>query len=76
MTLLSIKKDEAIRIWRLLEEINDLFHQPAKTSDVEYVRAFATKNYPEIHEIYYNIIWNWFPAEVKKEILGDDYREE
>lgn len=76
MEFLSIKTDEAIRVWRLMEEINDLFHQPEKTRDIEYVERFKDKNYREIHDVYYKLLWNWFPVEVKKEILGDDYRDE
>ena len=54
---IEIDLDEARRAFRLLGKIQDLFHQPTKVSDPEIVAKFATDNYPEIKELYYNVVW-------------------
>ena len=67
----KITDKDIIRLFRLLEELNDLFHQPLKYEDIEYVKNFADKFYPEIKEFYYDIVWNWLPDYEKKEIESE-----
>ncbi len=67
---LKISATEAHRVFKLLEEVNDLFHQPMKYTDKQIVENFAHENYKEIKELYYDVVWNWFPEEIKSEILN------
>jgi hypothetical protein len=68
---IEIELDEALRVFRLLEEVNDFFHQPMKYEDKDYSSMFAGKNYPEIHKLYYDIIWEWFPGDIKEQMRED-----
>jgi len=43
-------------------------HQPMHYKDPEYVEAFAINNYPELKDLYYDIVWNWLPEEVRRDI--------
>ena len=59
------------RIFLLLEEINDLFHQPAKYSDLDEVKKFADKNYNEIKELYYHEVWNTLHKKEQNKVMHD-----
>jgi len=59
---------EIRRVFDLLEKINGLFHQPLKYKDTDLVEAFAKKNYPEIKNLYYHVIWDLLPDDVKEDI--------
>ena len=65
---IEIDLDEARRVFDLLEKMNSLFHQPMKYKDAKAVDAFAEGNYDEIKELYYNVVWEWLPDDVKVEI--------
>lgn len=64
----KIETDEIIRVYRLLEALNDFFHQPLNFENKETVMRFAQKNYPEIRELYYDTIWEWLPEDVRNKI--------
>lgn len=64
----SIDVTEIVRVFRLLEEMNDLFHQPAKYGDPAVVKEFANEHYPEIKDLYYEVVWNWLPANLQNKI--------
>ena len=66
----KVKTDEIIRVYRLLEALNDFFHQPLNFEDKETVMRFAQKNYPEIRELYYDTIWEWLPEDVRDKITN------
>ena len=68
---IEIELEEAKRVFRLLEEFNELLHQPLNYEDTKYVTAFAASNSPESKELYYNAAWNWLPQETKREIAGE-----
>ena len=51
---IKVETDEVIRVYRLLEALNDFFHQPLNFEDKNIVMSFARKNYPEIRELYYD----------------------
>jgi hypothetical protein len=70
MQKLTIDLDEAIRVFRLLEKANQLFHQPMAYKDVETVAKFSDENYQEIKALYYNVVWDWLPEEVQASISG------
>ncbi len=64
----EIELDEARRVLDLLEKVNDLFHQPMKFKDAVQVEAFANENYQEIRLLYYDVVWDWMPEDVKEDI--------
>ena len=68
---LEIKTDEVVRLYKLLEEMNDLFHQPMKYKNSDVVERFSDENYAEIKDLYYNVVWNWLPLEVKDKIENE-----
>ena len=49
----------------VLKKIQQFLHQPMHFADIG---TFADENYKEVHEIYYNVLWNWLPEETQKEI--------
>ncbi|RLC18188.1 MAG: hypothetical protein DRI57_08785 [Deltaproteobacteria bacterium] len=66
----KVKTNEIIRVYRLLEALNDFFHQPLNFEDKETVMRFAQKNYPEIRELYYDTIWEWLPENIRDKIIN------
>ncbi len=61
------------RLFLLLENMNCFFHQPMNFENPKRVQEFALKNYPELHKLYYNVVWEWLPKEIQKEIEnGED----
>jgi ethanolamine utilization cobalamin adenosyltransferase len=56
MKKIQVPLDELLNIYDLLEELNELFHQPLNYEDQEHVCKFADKNYQRIHELYYNTV--------------------
>ena len=67
----QIDLEEVKRVFRLIEEVHDLMHQPLKSRDVEQVEAFVDSHYPEIKDLYYKVVWNWLPQEVQREITEE-----
>lgn len=65
---IEIDLKDILRIYKLLEEINDFFHQPMNFKDVD---KFAQENYKEISAIYYDVIWNWLPEDIKEDITDE-----
>jgi len=68
MSKIEIELEDLKRVFFLLEDINHLFHQPMYFNDSDMVEAFADRNFDEIGELYYKVIWNLLPAEVQEEI--------
>lgn len=64
----EVPLDDLLRIFRLLELTNALFHQPLRYRDEEQVERFASENYKEIHSLYYDVVWKWLPEDVQQEI--------
>jgi hypothetical protein len=65
---IEITLDEAKRVFRFLEKVQHLLHQPLYYRDPKMVEQFANDNYPEAKDLYYKIIWSWLPEDVRKEI--------
>ncbi len=61
---IAVDTDEVKRVFLLMEKVNEFFHQPENFEDVG---EFANSNYKEIREVYYEIIWNWLPEDLKRE---------
>jgi len=68
---LDVPLDEVKRVFDLLDKVNSLFHQPMRYEDPDMVKAFADSNYKEIHELFYNVVWDWLPESVKVEIVDN-----
>ncbi|GGQ02505.1 hypothetical protein [Shewanella ulleungensis] len=68
---ISFSVDEVLRVFRFLENSNELFHQPMRYEDKDIVQKFAKDNYPEIRELYYRTIWNKLPKYIQDEITGE-----
>lgn len=64
---IEVSTEEVKKVYLLLEDLNDFFHQKENYSDIE---KFADQNYKRIHECYYEVIWNWLPKDVKEDILS------
>ncbi len=61
---------DARRVYELMEEINDFFHQPMNFESADKARAFAHSHYPEIRELYYHVVYDWLPRNVQEEFLN------
>ena len=61
----EVNVDEVKKVYLLLEDLNDFFHQREQYSGVE---EFADQNYERIHDCYYKIVWNWLPEDEKEKI--------
>jgi hypothetical protein len=65
---IHVPLDEAVRVFRFLEKIHELMHQPLAYQSAHQVEAFVEANYPEARELYYWVVWNWLPAQVQSDI--------
>jgi len=65
MNKIEIETEEAKEVFELLEELNDLFHQPISYENHEAVKTFAEKHYAKIHKLYYDTVWSWLPADIQ-----------
>ncbi|QTA84327.1 hypothetical protein [Desulfonema magnum] len=73
---IKFETEEIIRVYRLLEALNDFFHQPLNFEDKDAVMRFAQKNYPEIRELYYDTIWERLPEDIRDKITNaEDERD-
>ncbi|CAA0186481.1 hypothetical protein [Tenacibaculum maritimum] len=63
-----MKDKDIIRLFRLMEDLNDHFHQSLNYTNPEKSAEMAKKNYSEIKDFYYNIIWDILPNDFKKQI--------
>jgi len=60
--------DELKRLYLLLEELNDFFHQPRHLDDADRIRSIAERVYPEVRAMYYDIVWKALPEDLQKEL--------
>jgi hypothetical protein len=65
---IQVDLEEVKRVFGLLEELHDFVHQPLKYRDAAQVEAFVDAYYPEIKDLYYQVVWNWLPQDVQREI--------
>ena len=64
----EIDVEEVKRVFRLLEDLHDLVHQPLNYRDTNQVEIFADRHYLEVKDLYYKVVWNWLPEEVQRQI--------
>lgn len=61
----EVDVEEIKRVYLLIEKFNEFLHQPANFSKVD---SFAKDIYPELREVYYRVMWEWLPNDLKDEI--------
>jgi len=64
----EVKTDELKRVFLLMEEIHDLFHQEDNYKGSEIVEKFANAHYSEIRDIYYDVLWDMLPNDVQEQL--------
>jgi hypothetical protein len=64
----EIKLDEVKRVYKMMELIHDLLHQPEKYENREVMTSFVTENYSELSDLYYDVVWDWLPQDLQGEI--------
>lgn len=68
----EVPLEEVMRLYRTLENLQQFFHQPIHFPDIHAVREFLGDvnggAYKDIHNLYYDVVWNWLPADVQREI--------
>jgi hypothetical protein len=55
---------EARRVFELIERLHQFLHDPSNYGECN---EFAHQIYPEVRDIYYDVIWGWFPRETQRE---------
>ena len=65
---IEIDVDEVRRVFLLLEQVNGMFHQSFKYKNTDIVSEFAESSYPEIKELYYQVVWHWLPKDIQDEM--------
>ncbi|QEY25356.1 hypothetical protein [Neisseria zalophi] len=68
-----LNRDEIMEIYLLIEELNDIFHDPDRFGNINIIQKFGDEYYPTIHKLYYETLWNALTIDQRKEILGEDY---
>ncbi len=64
----EVDLEDVRRLFILLENMNNFFHQPMYFKDPKLVQEFVYKNYPELKTLYYDIVWKWLPKDIQEEI--------
>ena len=65
---IKISANQVRELYALMEEMNDLFHQPIYYEDKETVIAFAEKYSPAIKKAYYETLWTLLPKSDRERI--------
>lgn len=66
---INIPLQDLKRIHHLLEDLNDLLHQPDYYLDSKTVERFADEHYKEVRDLYYDTVWNLLPKAEQEKIL-------
>jgi hypothetical protein len=67
---IEVKLDEVKRVFLHLEDLNSFFHSPTKFEDIDKVKEYVENMYPELQTMYYDIVWNWLPPDVQKQMIN------
>lgn len=66
-----LTKQEAWRLYQLLEELNHVLHDPEGVSNAQWLEDWLKNGtYAEIHHAYYAVACKWFPADEDGEVKG------
>ena len=64
----NVPLDEVIRVFDLLESLQDFMHEPVNYSDVSRVDDFVNRSYAEVRELYYSVVGSWLPEHTRAQI--------
>ena len=64
---LTIKTEDAIAVYRLLEAMNSFLHQEANFT-AEKISEFASSTYPACRELFYETVRDWLPPTIMEQI--------
>ena len=66
---IQVDLDEVKQLFCLLEKLHDFLHQPRHYGDEVIVAKLLKSNiYEELRGMYYDVVWNWLPPDVQREI--------
>ena len=71
-----LNKEDIMEIYLLIDKLNEIFHDPSRSEDINIIKKFGDAYYPIIHKLYYKTLWDALTIEQRKEILGEDYTHE
>ena len=71
-----LNKEDIMEIYLLMDKLNEIFHDPSLSEDINIIKKFGDAYYPIIHKLYYKTLWDALTIEQRKEILGEDYTHE
>lgn len=71
--MIILNKEDIMEIYLLMDKLNEIFHDPKRSEDVNIMQKFGDTNYPIIHKLYYQTLWNALTTEQRKEVLGENY---
>ena len=71
-----LNKEDIMEIYLLMDKLNEIFHDPTRSEDINVIKKFGDTYYPTIHKLYYKTLWNALTIEQRKEILGEDFTYE
>jgi hypothetical protein len=60
----EVNLDEVKRVYKMVEDMHNFFHQPMNFPMVD---EFAKEHYKELKDIYYDVMWDWLPEKVQRE---------
>ena len=67
---IQVELSEVKELFLFLEELNSFFHQPMRYEDQEQVKSYVEGGmYEKLKVMYYDIVWNWLPPAMQKEML-------
>jgi hypothetical protein len=64
----EVDASELKRVFILMEHIHDVFHQESKYKDPEKIVEFVNTYYPEIRDVYYDVLWDMLPQSMQKQL--------
>ena len=63
-----LNKEYIMEIYLLMDKLNEIFHDPSRSEDINIIKEFGDTYYPIIHKLYYKTLWNALTIEQRKEI--------
>ena len=64
--------EEQIRLYRLMEKLNWFFHQEMHYLDRDIAEKTARECYPEIRDLYYDILWNDLQEGTQEQLMNEE----
>ena len=68
----EVDLDEIIELFLIIERLQQFFHQPLHYETLVQLNSFLGDRYSgayaEMHQAYYEILWNWLPPDIQRQI--------